>query len=132
MYTFAYKYGRKISYAPLFVHYTHSGASFACVNARATRGVDQIAWMSTMRRGPGAGPQRAANEQSSITLASPYRMYLFFLSSAPSLLLALGPLCFEGSVGRYFMACRFIRFTRAFGLKTSLHVWIIDSYSKPG
>jgi len=53
-------------------------------------------------RGRG-GPQRAANEQSSITLASPYRMYLFFLSSAPSLLLALGPLCFEGSVGRYFM-----------------------------
>ena len=57
----------------------------------------------SMRRGPGAGPQRAANEQLSITLASPYRMYLFFLSSAPSLLLALGPLCFEGSVGRYFM-----------------------------
>jgi hypothetical protein len=56
-----------------------------------------------MRRGPGAGPQRAANEQSSITLASPYRMYLFFLSSAPSLLLALGPLCFEGSVGRYYI-----------------------------
>jgi hypothetical protein len=42
MYTFAYKYGRKTSYAPLFVHYTHSGASSACVNARATRGVDQI------------------------------------------------------------------------------------------
>jgi len=30
-------------------------------------------------------------------------MYLFFLSSAPSLLLALGPLCFEGSVGRYYI-----------------------------
>ena len=119
MYTFAYKYGRKISYAPLFVHYTHSGASFACVNARATRGVDQIvdddeAGAGAARRGRGRRAQAAANEQSSITLASPYRMYLFFLSSAPSLLLALGPLCFEGSVGRYFMSFR--RFTRGRGL----------------
>jgi len=70
--------------------------------------VDDDDSMRRLAGRPGAGPQRAANEQSSITLASPYRMYLFFLSSAPSLLLALGPLCFEGSVGRYFMACRFI------------------------
>lgn len=68
MYTFAYKYGRKISHAPLFVHYTHSGASFACVNARATRGVDQIVDDDEAGAGaaPGAGPQSAGRSQRAI------------------------------------------------------------------
>ena len=70
MYTFAYKYGRIISYAPLFVHCTHSGASFACVNARATRGVDQIAWIwmtvDSDEAGAGAGGWAAARSQRAI------------------------------------------------------------------
>jgi hypothetical protein len=92
------------------------------VNARATRGVDQ------MRRG-----RSAANEQSSITLASPYRMYLFFLSGAPSLLLALGPLCFEQRVGRsiHGMSIHTMPIHGLLGWQPH-YVWIIESYRKPG
>jgi len=102
MYTFAYKYGRKISYAPLFVHYTHSGASFAfCVcecpgdQRERRRTVDQ---MFVARE---AGGRSAANEAIEHHPCQP----LPYLSlQRPVSVVSFGPSCFEGSVGRYFMS----------------------------